>query len=188
MTTHYIDLRVIPDPETGAPQLMGALFDKLHQVLVQLGATDIGVSFPQYSRNPRGIGNVLRLHGTEAALQRLMQHDWLKGVRDHVRITEVSAIPENAMHCVVMRRQFKTNAERLRRRRMKRKGESYEEAAKAIPATVERKPNLPFLVLRSQSTGQAFHLFIDQSLLKEERVPGTFNSYGLSQEATVPSF
>lgn len=188
MTTHYIDLRVVPDPETGAPQLMGVLFNKLHQVLVQLGTNDIGVSFPQYSLNPKGLGSVLRLHGAEAALKRLLQQDWLKGMRDHVRMTEVSATPEGVAHCLVMRKQFKTNAVRLRRRRMKRKGETYEQAAKAIPDNVERKPNLPFVVLRSQSSGQTFHLFIDQSLPGKERSEGDFNSYGLSQGATVPSF
>src|SRR5690625_3333783 len=143
MTTHYIDLRVVPDPETGAPQLMGVLFNKLHQVLVQLGTNDIGVSFPQYSLNLKGLGSVLRLHGAEAALKRLSQLDCLKGMRDHVRMTEVSVTPAGVAHCLVMRKQFKTNAVRLRRRRMKRKGETYEQAAKAIPDNVERKPNLP---------------------------------------------
>src|SRR5690625_6387343 len=87
-----------------------------------------------------------------------------------------------------MRKQFKTNAVRLRRRRMKRKGETYEQAAKAIPDNEERKPNLPFVVLRSQSSGQTFHLFIDQRLPGKERSEGDFKSYGLSQGATVTSF
>src|SRR5690625_7839816 len=90
---------------------MGVLFNKLHQVLVQLGTNDIGVSFPQYSLNPKGLGSVLRLHGAEAALKRLLQQDWLKGMRDHVRMTEVSATPAGVAHCLVMRKQFKTNAE-----------------------------------------------------------------------------
>lgn len=188
MTTHYIDFRVVPDPETGAPQLMGALFDNLHRALVQIEASDIGVSFPHYSRNPRMIGNTLRVHGTEAALNRLQQQDWLKGVRDHVRPTAITAIPENTAHCTVNRQQFKTSAERLRRRRMKRKGETYQQAAAVIPNTIERKPHLPFLVLRSQSSGQAFHLFIDQSPPGDTQRTGEFNRYGLSQEATVPCF
>lgn len=188
MTTHYIDFRVVPDPETGAPQLMGALFDNLHRALVQIEASDIGVSFPHYSRNPRMIGNTLRVHGTEAALNRLQQQDWLKGVRDHVRPTAITAIPENTAHCTVNRQQFKTSAERLRRRRMKRKRESYEEALQAIPETIERKPDLPFLTLRSSSTGQVFCMYIDQGGLQKEAVTGCFNSYGFSSKATVPCF
>ena len=46
----------------------------MHRALVQLGAEDIGVSFPQHVNAPlskRTLGAVLRLHGTPTALQRL---------------------------------------------------------------------------------------------------------------------
>lgn len=188
MTTHYIDLTVIPDPETGIPQLLGALFGKLHQALVHLKADDIGASFPGYSRNPRGLGNVLRLHGTQAALQRLMAVDWLKGTRDHVRLTEIFPVPATAGHRIVTRKQFKTSAERLRRRRMKRQNETAEQAAQAIPSTVERKPDLPFIHLRSQSTMQGFHLFISLGPPQPAPVVGSFNTYGLGGKATIPWF
>lgn len=187
MTSHYIDLRVVPDPETGAPQLLGILFGKLHQALVQLRIDNIGVSFPAYSNNPRGLGNLLRLHGSETDLKSLLQQDWLKGIRDHVRMTEITPVPQSARHCVVTRRQFKTSADRLRRRRMKRHGETAEQAALAIPGTVERKPDLPYLNLNSASTSQTFCLFIEQKI-KPEPTPGKFNSYGLSQNVTVPMF
>lgn len=188
MTTHYIDIRVVPDPEVNGPQLLGVLYGKLHQGLVQLRVDDIGVSFPGYSRNPRGVGSVLRLHGAQAALQRLMQVDWLKGIRDHVRMTDISAVPETAKHRTVTRKQFKTSAERLRRRRMKRKGESLEQATQAIPGTVERTPELPYVHLRSHSTGQGFHLFIALGPLVDEPVSGVFNTYGLGGQATIPWF
>jgi CRISPR-associated endonuclease Csy4 len=168
--------------------LLGALFGKFHQAIVQLRADDIGVSFPQYSTNPRGLGGILRLHGTQSSLQRLMQHDWLKGIRDHVRMADVSAVPDTAEHRVVTRKQFKTSAERLRRRRMKRKGESAEQAVQAIPDEMERKPDLPFIRLRSQSTGQGFHLFIALGPPLDEPVAGSFNAYGLGGPATIPWF
>lgn len=188
MTTHYLDLTVIPDPETSAPELLGALFGRLHQALVQLRADDIGASFPRYSRNPRGLGNILRLHGTETALQGLMVTDWLKGVRDHVRMTEISPVPDSAEYRTVTRKQFKTSADRLRRRRMKRKGETEEQATLAIPATMERKPDLPFIHLRSRSTMQGFHLFIALGDSQSKPVIGPFNTYGLGGNATIPWF
>lgn len=188
MTTHYIDIRVVPDPETNVPQMLGVLFGKLHQRIVQLRVDDIGVSFPGYSRNPRGVGSVLRLHGAQASLQRLMQVDWLKSIRDHVRMTDISAAPETAKHRTVTRKQFKTSAERLRRRRMKRKGENLEQATQAIPDTVERTPELPYVYLRSHSTGQGFHLFIALGPLVDEPVSGVFNTYGLGGQATIPWF
>lgn len=188
MTTHYIDMRVIPDPETSAPQLLGVLYGRLHQILVQLRLDSIGVSFPQYSLNPRGLGNVLRLHGSATSLGKLLEADWLKGVRDHVRITEINSVPVGVKHRTVRRKQFKTSAERLRRRRMRRKGETVEQARESIPSTMERRPDLPYIHLRSQSTGQGFCLFITLGPLQDEEVYGSFNSYALGGSTTIPWF
>ena len=188
MTTHYIDLTVVPDPETSGAQLLGALYGKLHHTLVQHRTNDIGVSFPHYSLNPRALGHTLRLHGTAEALRRLMEADWLKGLRDHIRMTNVTVVPPGAHHRVVQRRQFKTSVERMRRRRMHRKGETAEQAALAIPDTVQRRPDLPYVHLRSQSSRQPFCLFVAMGPPLGRAVPGTFNSYGLGGPATVPWF
>lgn len=188
MTTHYIDLTVLPDAETSAPQLLGALFDRLHLALVQQRLDGVGSSFPGYSVTPRTLGTTLRLHGNETILRQLIGTDWLKGLRDHVRMTEIARTPSAAPHRTVQRKQFKTNAERLRRRRMRRKGETQEQAAVAIPSSIERTPNLPYLHLRSRSTGQPFCLFIALGPLTHIATTGPFNSYGLSGTATVPWF
>ena len=188
MTTHYLDLTLLPDPEFSHAHLLGALVSKLHRALVQLRADDIGVSFPGHSLRPRTLGSVLRLHGPEAALAGLMASDWLRGMRDHLRQGAIAPAPADAQHRVVQRRQFKTSAERLRRRRMQRKGETADQAAAAIPASVERQPTLPFVHLRSTSSGQPFTLFVDHGSLAATPTPGTFNPYGLSQGATVPWF
>lgn len=188
MTTHYIDLTVVPDAETAAPALLGVLYDKLHQRLVQLRADTIGVSFPQYSVIPRTLGGTLRVHGPEAALQALLATEWLGGVRDHVRATAILIVPANAQHRLVTRRQFKTNVDRLRRRRMRRKQETAEQAALAIPDTAERTPNLPYAHLRSLSTGQRFCLFVSLGPPLPGPIPGRFNAYGLSQGGTIPWF
>lgn len=188
MTTHYIDLTLAPDPEVSPPHLLGALYERLHMALVQHRIESVGVSFPQYSLAPRTLGHGLRLHGREAVLEGLMAENWLKGVRDHVRAGTIAHVPAVATHRTVQRRQFKTNVERLRRRRMRRKGESAEQAAQAIPASVERRPNLPYVWIRSRSSGQPFCLFIGMGPLQSEPVPGTYNSYGLSGTTTIPWF
>lgn len=189
MTTHYVDLTVVPDAETGVPVLLGALYDKLHRALVQLRIDSLGVSFPQYSVIPRNLGDTLRLHGTEATLRGFLTHDWLRGLRDQVRVSEVSPVPASAQHRNVRRRQFKSNVERLRRRRMKRKGETAEQAAHAIPDSAAEKPHLPYVHLRSLSTGQPFCLFVAMGEPSPDPVPGTFNSYGLGERgATIPWF
>lgn len=188
MTTHYVDITVVPDPETGVPELLGALYDRLHKALVHQCITRVGVSFPQYSMNPRNLGACLRLHGQADVLRSFLQADWLKGMRDHVRMTEINTVPPNARHRTIARQQFKTNVHRLRRRRMKRKGETAEQAARAIPNTVERRPTLPFLRLHSGSTRQVFCLFVRLGPLSDTPAEGAFNSYGLSQSTTVPWF
>ena len=191
MTTHYIDITVLPDPEFSHAHLLGALMSKLHRALVQMTASDIGVSFPQHVNAPqskRTLGAVLRLHGTPISLDGLMAQPWLKGMRDHVDVSEVTTVPTDARHLLVLRRQFKTNAERLRRRRMQRKGETADQAAAAIPDSVERRPNLPFVQLRSSSTGQPFCLFVEHGSPNPDPIVGGFNTYGLSLGATIPWF
>lgn len=188
MTTHYIDITVVRTPESGTPELLGTLYDRLHLALVQQRLDCIGVSFPGYSMAPRSLGTKLRLHGNDTSLQPLSSTDWLKGMRDHVRMTGITPAPADAPHRTVQRKQFKTNLERLRRRRMKRKGETAEQAREAIPSTVERTPNLPYVHVRSRSTGQLFCLFVALGPPHPTAVPGNFSRYGLGSFATVPWF
>lgn len=191
MTTHFIAITILPDPDFSHAHLMGALLSKLHRALVQLKSEHIGVSFPQHVNVPisqRTLGSMVRLHGTEQVLQMLMDIDWLKGIRDHIAVSEIALTPANASHRIVQRKQFKTSVQRLRRRRMMRKGESVEQARQAIPQRVERAPDLPFANLRSLSTGQLFSLFVLHGPMLEQPLIGAFSSYGLSQGASVPWF
>lgn len=184
---HYLDIQTQPDPEFPTNTLLGALVSKLHRGLVALEADDIGISFPDHEQKPP-LGSRLRLHGTQGRLQTLMEQNWLRGMRDHVIAADISAVPDGTSHRIVRRRQYKTNVERLRRRRMKRHQETHEEAAQHIPETVERRVRTPFVVVRSQSTGQAFSLFIEHGEIQNQPVPGRFSTYGLSGEATIPWF
>ncbi len=187
MLSHYLEISIQPDPEFSVQMLMNALLSKLHRTLVSQPEVEIAISFPGYSPAPRSLGDRLRLHGSADALDRLGD-GWLRGMADHINRSGIEPVPPTSGYCTVRRRQFKTSAERLRRRRMKRHGESYEQAAALIPDTVERKSELPFATLRSTSSGQQFQLFIEQSDTTTEPMAGTFNRYGLSQQATVPWF
>jgi CRISPR-associated endonuclease Csy4 len=160
-------------------------------VLALEQTNDIGVSYPQHVAQPlarRTLGNVLRLHAAPEALERLLVLDWLRGMRDHTQVGALRSVPAGAQHRTVQRRQFKTSVERLRRRRMKRKGETAEQASVAIPSDIEQRPDLPFVQLRSSSTGQFFCLCIEHGPLLANPVHGAFNAYGLGQVATVPWF
>ncbi|MDO8457425.1 MAG: type I-F CRISPR-associated endoribonuclease Cas6/Csy4 [Burkholderiaceae bacterium] len=185
---HYADIEVRPDPEFPAHQLMSALYAKLHRALVAQKSPGIGVSFPGVDAQAPYLGTRLRLHASLAALSALLQSDWLAGMRDHVALTPPEPVPPVVQHRAVRRVQVKSSPERLRRRLMRRHGIDEQQARQRIPDESARLAHLPFVQLRSTSTGQSFRLFIDHGPVQPGAVPGDFNAYGLSQGATIPWF
>lgn len=185
---HYVDICVRPDPEFTDSLLMNALFSKFHRVLVGFDNRDLGVSFPRHNVERPSLGDCLRVHGSVESLQRLMADNWLTGMQDHTAVGAVEPVPENAVHCRLRRVQPKSNADRIRRRHMKRHGATYEEAVQKIPDSVEQRVRLPFIKIKSQSSGKHFRLFIEHMTPLAQPVNGEFNTYGLSRTATVPWF
>lgn len=185
---HYLEIRLLPDPEFVPTVLMNTLFAKLHRALVKLKSNTIGISLPDIQTHPPAPGERLRLHGNSGELQRVLALDWLTGLRDHITISGPTPVPEAITHRNVRRVQVKSNPERLRRRLMKRKGISTNEARRAIPESVAKQLDLPFVTITSHSTGQQFRLFIDHRPPVDEPIGGEFNCYGLSPSATIPWF
>jgi len=182
---HYIDLTLLPDPEFPRAQLMSALFAKLHRGLHDLRRDDVGVSFPDVSRD---LGARLRLHGSAEALDRLMALNWLAGMRDHLRISELLPVPAGVKYRCVSRVQVDSSPERARRRLIRRHGISDAEAINRIPDSSAKRCDFPFTVLRSNSSGESFRLFIRHGPLLDAPTSGSFGSYGLSAKTTVPWF
>lgn len=181
----YQDIRLLPDPEFGTELLMAALFAKLHRALGQYAAGQIGVSFPQAGKTP---GDRLRLHGTRKALAEFNLTAWRKGVNDHIESNEINAVPPGVKYRTVSRVQIKSSAERLRRRSVKKGWMTDEQALERIPDSHSKRCDLPFIALKSLSTGESFHLFIRQGELRDSPTAGNFGSYGLSPSTTVPWF
>ncbi len=185
---HYLDIRLRPDPEFTPPLLMSALFSKLHRVLVQSGQDSIGVSFPEHDAEQPSLGSCLRLHGLRLGIERLMALNWLNSMQDHIEVMSIRPIPKTVSYCIVQRVQAKSSAERLRRRAIKHLGLNEAQALERIPDTIEKRIHLPFVSIRSQSTGQRFRLFIEHRKLQPTPSNGRFNAYGLSRQATIPWF
>lgn len=187
---HYLEIQVQPDPEFPAPHLMNALFAKLHRALVaQQGAGPVGLSFPGVDERVPTLGTRLRVYAAQAqALESLMAADWLRGMRDHVAVSGVADVPGQVRHRVVSRVQAQSSPERLRRRLMRRHTLTDAEARERIPDSVAERLRLPYVQLRSTSTGQSFCLFIAHGPLLDEPVSGEFSAYGLSQTGSVPWF
>lgn len=187
--SHYLDIQLRPDPELTPQHLLNGLYARLHRALVELGSQDIGVSFPEHDDSKPGLGARMRLHGPATSLQALSDTPWLKGMLDHLKVSAIQPIPAGTQHRQVSRVQAKSSPARLRRRAMRRHGLDAHAATQRIPDSAAEHLRLPFVVLGSRSTGQAaFPLFILHGPLLPVPVSGAFNSYGLSQEATIPWF
>ncbi len=187
---HYIDIHLRPDPDFPAAMLMGALYSKLHRALHDLYADDIGVSFPDHKTGVRARtpGDRLRLHAQKSRLEQLMAIPWLTGMRDHVTLDPVQAVPAEAQYRIVRRRQFNTGGLSRAKRYAQRHSIEVEEAQRLMETPAARQIALPFVQVSSRSSGQRFALFIEHGQAQLEPVTGRFNHYGLSSEATVPWF
>ncbi|PQQ25083.1 type I-F CRISPR-associated endoribonuclease Cas6/Csy4 [Photorhabdus hindustanensis] len=182
---YYFEIRVLSDPEFSQQDLMEALFAKLHRALGQVGNGRIGVSFP---RARKTLGDTLRIHGANEALNDLQSLSWLKGLRDYTEMTDIQPIPQETKYCCVSRVQVKSSVERLRRRSIKKGWLTEEQALQRISISKEQRTHLPFLFLKSLSSGQSFLLFVEQGSIQDKPIPGVFSSYGLSSSATIPWF
>ena len=182
---NYINIKVLPDPEFTSSVLMNALFAKLHRAMVEAGKGEIGVSFPQAQK---ALGDTVRLHGSQNALERLMTLGWLKGLTDYTSVTPATAVPDNCRFRVVKRVQAKSSVERMYRRSVKKGWLTAEEAEARMSTSKEQQLKLPFIQLKSHSSGHAFRLFIQQGKFLDVSVKGSFSAYGLSDVATVPWF
>jgi len=183
----YIEFHLLPDPEHPSTQLMNVLYGKLHLALAELGSGDVGVSFPDAKKGAT-LGTRLRLHGTANALERLMRINWTAGMHDYVAQSSVMPVPVDAKFRCCYRVQAKSNPERLRRRMMKRHGVDAETAARKIPDSAAETLNLPYVQIKSLSSGKHFRLFFDLGPLEQVARSGIFNAYGLSRDARVPWF
>jgi CRISPR-associated endonuclease Csy4 len=183
----YIDMRLMSDEETKLNQVIEILFVCLHRLLVEMKSDSVAVVFPDYRADLGHVGGRIRLIGPANKLEAISESLLGFGIKDNIKLSPIAEIPNGAKHRTFSRVQVKCNPERVRRRRMKRHGISAEEALIAIPDSMAKTNNYPFIQVKSSSTGQSFQMYFRVS---EELSPvdGVFNSYGLSSTATVPWF
>lgn len=193
----YIELTLLPQEDAPTHFLWAKLYQQLHLALAETKNADdkvgVGVSFPQYRFNPEKklgfLGTKLRLFAqTEEELNQLNIKKWLERLVDYVHITSIRPVPEEKItgYACFKRKQPKTNAERLARHRVKRGDVSFDEAL-ARYSNVVTTTDLPFIHLKSLTSGQPFKLFIEKQPA-EQSASQVFSTYGLSSESSVPEF
>lgn len=182
----YVEVKVVADPEFPPNEIISVFWAKLHQTLARLKEKEIGISFPD--ENEKVLGRRLRLHGSAEKLSHLMSTKWLGGTKDHIEVSEILERPAGCKFRVVQRVQVQSSVGRLRRRAMKRHGLDERAAEERIPDSAAKHLDLPFVKMSSASTGNPFRLFVRHGPISEEEKSGSFSTYGLSGEATVPWF
>ena len=189
---YYNEITLLPSHEIDKNFLLSKVFNSIHLILVELKNEDdlvpIGISFPEYSLSPGSFGCKLRLMSNDEKLLKDVNFpSRLMKFNDYIHITRIRQIPENCDYAIFTRRQVKSNINRLARRRAIREGLTIEDAIKKYDKMVEKALNLPFIKVNSSSSKQKFYIFIEKTP-SEMMVPGKFNTYGLSQNTTVPIF
>jgi len=181
---YYIDIEIKPDTYMRESPLMNLVYTKLHKALVNLGSEQIGVSFPGYKIK---LGRLLRLHGDKADLNNLHSLNWLGGIAGYCKISDVMNVPAEVKYRTISR--IRTNMSKSKLERLKRRSSITPAEEKLYKAKMFAQGlDNPYLDLESGSTGQKHRRFIHFGPLLDQPVEGKFDSYGLSQVATVPWF
>jgi CRISPR-associated endonuclease Csy4 len=183
--SHYFDITLLPDAEMPASILMNSICAKLHKQLYELQSKTVGISFPKYAVT---LGNILRIHGNEADLQKLHGANWLGGMNGYCKFGEVSAVPANTKHRTVGRIQATMSQSKLNR--LLKRGSITSDKVKAYKSKMfaEKGLDKPWLDLVSNSNGQRHRRYIELGELLNAPVVGEFDQFGLSKTATVPWF
>lgn len=179
-------------------------------------SVNFGVSFPEYvyqekeGKEVATLGLKLRVFGvSDQDLQQLKLNHWLERLMDYVHITSIRAVPNHANDFLqVTRYRPNMNMEKLTRRFMRRESKrtgqkiSFEEAQtiqnqrfvdkEAVSLDVAKAhysnpivKGLPYIMMKSLSGGREFSLLINQQPTEHQQ-QGSFSTYGLSSNATVP--
>ena len=181
---HYINIKVLPDPEFTETILMNALYAKCHRILGEVGEGDVGVSFPNHKKT---LGAVLRLHGTEAKLNKIMAENWLKGLGDYTQVSTVLTAPDSGQHRTVAHVR-KKSPHNKRQRVIKKGWLTEQEAYEKFKDSDQVLLKWPYAQIKSLSTQSNMRVFIKHGDIVDVSVTGQFSTYGLSKTATIPWF
>lgn len=180
----YIELRLKPDTEMREAELSSKVFTKFHKALVKLKTNQIGISFPKVHLK---LGKVFRIHGQESLLNDLQGLDWLGPLSGYCQLSDILTVPKNTQYRVISEKRSNMSSAKLRR--LIARGNIDKEGEKRYKVKMLSQVfDNPYLDLFSASTEQVYRKFFEFSDIQDESCSGIFDSYGLSNKATVPWF
>ncbi|HHW7448974.1 type I-F CRISPR-associated endoribonuclease Cas6/Csy4 [Pasteurella multocida] len=186
MTTHYIELKAIPQMDMLQSEVIGHCMQILHQFLPHFEGR-VGVAFPAYGLG-RNLGGIVRLFANQEDCNQLHQQLLRSGLSDYALISEVSKTPLST-ECRSYSRVHRKGQSAIRRteKRLKSQGRWDESIRADMQQRQQNVAFFPHCHLKSASTGQRFILAVKENRMPQSCV-GVFNAYGLSNSATVPHF
>lgn len=181
---YYIDIVLKPDAEMREHVLLNKVYTKLHKALFELKSNNIGVSFPQW--NVR-LGNVIRIHGEDGALDLLQKINWLGGLLGYCDISDISLVPVDCKHRVVSR--IRPTMSKSKLNRLIKRGSISNQDIEVYKAKMfSRGLENTYVELESSSNTHKHRRYFNFGSLCEIPVSGKFDNFGLSKTATVPWF
>ncbi|MFK5938315.1 MAG: type I-F CRISPR-associated endoribonuclease Cas6/Csy4 [Sulfurimonas sp.] len=189
---YYKDIKLLDDTEISLGFIWQKVYAQMHLILVKHkdseGMSKIGFSFPHYDEK-FPLGDILRVFASaKEELELLKIEDQLKKISDYILVSDMKEVPSEIKSYVTFsRKQFKSNPVRLAKRYAKRHNVTIEEALDLYTNMSPQESQLPFIMMKSNSSDQQMRLFIKQSI-KDKPLKGLFSTYGLSAMTTVPIF
>ncbi len=181
---YYLDICIFPDPEFKETVLMNGIYSKLHKALCELHSTSIGVSFPRYQLT---LGNLLRLHGTAEALDKLQCLNWIGPMSGYCQQSDIKPVSSGVSFRTVSRKQPTMSQAKLRRL-IKRDSITEENAENYTIKMLTKGLDAPYVELVSGSNGHRHRRYIEFGPLLDSPIEGVFDQFGLSKTVTVPWF
>jgi CRISPR-associated endonuclease Csy4 len=180
----YLDIILKPDAELREAELSSKVFTKLHKGLVTLKTNQIGISFPEVKVK---LGLIYRLHGDIDKLTELQELNWLGPLIGYCKVSDVLSIPNAVKYRNIKEKRSNLSSSTLRRLIARGSIDKDGEKRYKIKMLSNSFDN-PYLDILSSSTGQVYRKFFEFGDILAEPVDGSFDSYGLSKDATIPWF
>lgn len=195
----FQEITLHPTEEISDFFLMSKVYARLHLALVKskdaAGKIRCGLSFPEYTAEPRSLGRKIRvLTQDEETLKQMdipsVLSQFVNGEYVHIAPVRIVPIRRVKQYAIYSRYQPESSVERKARRYAKRHAISVEEARGIFPVPTSTE-SFPYVRIKSRTTGKNFSLFIQKKLVeipKNEETDSTFSAYGISPQQAVPEF
>jgi len=187
---YYQEITLLPYQEINLNFLMGKIFNSLHLLFVknqEMGIVKNGISFPEYNKENKTLGTKIRIfYDSIESCNKMNLKEYLKAFADYIHITNSREVPKNVNYAIFKRVQCKGSKNKLARRYAKRNNISYDKAITLYDKYIQNINNLPYIKLKSSSNENRYTLHIEKNISKKQE--NTFNTFGLSNNSSVPIF